>query len=93
MARYTVAHGYFSIRDGITFGPWTAGESVELDPPDAQWIQRDSPGALTATGKPTPTTPTTASATPADETVAEPGESQPPAAKPRRGRPSSAKGV
>lgn len=46
MIRYTLAHGYTAIRDGRRLGPWAAGEVVELDPADAEWIERDSPGAL-----------------------------------------------
>ena len=44
--RYTVKHNYKSYRDGQQFGPWEAGTEVELDEPDAEWVERDSPGAL-----------------------------------------------
>ncbi len=53
MARYTVKHNYSSYRDGRQFGPWEAGTEIELDDPDAQWVLRDSPGAL-AEVKPKP---------------------------------------
>lgn len=39
-------HRYGASRDGRRFGPWEAGEVVDLDPADAEWIGRDSPGAL-----------------------------------------------
>lgn len=48
MARYTIAHPYRSSRDGVAFGPWEAGETVELDTTDAEWLERDSPGVLVA---------------------------------------------
>lgn len=47
MSRYELNHAYGSARDGLRFGPWQAGEVVDLDPADAEWIERDSPGALT----------------------------------------------
>lgn len=50
MARYTTNHAYKSHRDGQQFGPWAAGETVDLDPDDAAWVDRDSPGCLTADG-------------------------------------------
>jgi hypothetical protein len=48
MARYTIGHAYRSSRDGVAFGPWEAGEKVELDAADAEWLERDSPGVLVA---------------------------------------------
>ena len=47
MSAYTLNHAYSAARDGRQFGPWEAGETVELEPVDAEWIARDSPGALT----------------------------------------------
>ncbi|HEV2778826.1 MAG TPA: hypothetical protein VGX25_05440 [Actinophytocola sp.] len=44
--RYTVKHAYQSYRDGQLFGPWKAGTEVELTESDAEWVERDSPGAL-----------------------------------------------
>lgn len=44
--RYEVKHAYASTRDGLRFGPWKPGEVVELEPADAEWILRDSPGSL-----------------------------------------------
>lgn len=46
MSAYTLNHAYGASRDGRRFGPWEAGETVELEPADAEWIERDSPGAL-----------------------------------------------
>lgn len=44
MPRYLVNHNY---RSG-TFGPWVAGDRVTLDDAaDAEFVNRDSPGALT----------------------------------------------
>jgi len=48
MAKYTVNHTYRSRRDGVDFGPYEPGAVVELDPADAEWVNRDSPGCLTA---------------------------------------------
>lgn len=48
MAGYEVVHAYSSWRDGRRFGPWQAGEVVDLEPDDAEWVCRDSPGALMA---------------------------------------------
>lgn len=48
MAEYVVAHAYSSWRDGRQFGPWQAGDVVDLEPEDAEWVCRDSPGALAA---------------------------------------------
>ena len=47
MARYQVQHPYRAFRDGTHYGPWTPGEVVELDQDVAEWVNRDSPGALT----------------------------------------------
>lgn len=46
MPRYTVAHAYTAVRDGQRLGPWQPGDQVELSDHDAQWVNRDSPGAL-----------------------------------------------
>lgn len=46
MTAYTVRHNYSSFRDGQQFGPWTAGTRIELEPADADWVNRDSPGCL-----------------------------------------------
>lgn len=46
--RYRLNHDYAASRDGRTFGPWAKGDEIELDDPaDAEWVERDSPGALT----------------------------------------------
>lgn len=47
MARYTLNHNYRSFRDGVQYGPWAAGDEVELTDADAEWLERDSPGVLT----------------------------------------------
>lgn len=52
MARYVVAHSYSSYRDGQKFGPWPAGQVIELAEDDAAWVCRDSPGALTSEAVP-----------------------------------------
>jgi hypothetical protein len=46
MPRLTVQHSYASSRDGRKFGPWAAGETVDLDPDDVAWVERDSPGVF-----------------------------------------------
>lgn len=46
MPGYEVAHAYSAWRDGRRFGPWQAGDVVDLEPDDADWVCRDSPGAL-----------------------------------------------
>lgn len=50
--RYTVLHSYAATRDGKRFGPWVAGDVIELDQPDAEWILRDSPGSLEESPRP-----------------------------------------
>lgn len=47
MPTYKLNHGYEAYRDGQRFGPWAAGDTVNLDVADADWVERDSPGALT----------------------------------------------
>lgn len=47
VARYDVNHPYRSRRDGVDYGPWAAGDTVDLHPDDAEWVNRDSPGCLT----------------------------------------------
>lgn len=46
MPRYRVNHVYASYRDGVHYGPWTPGEEVELVEAVAEWVNQDSPGAL-----------------------------------------------
>ena len=46
MPRFTVKHAYSAFRDGARVGPWAAGEEVDVDPELAEWVERDSPGAL-----------------------------------------------
>ena len=52
MPGYTVNHAYDAYRDGRRYGPWEDGDAVDLDVADADWVNRDSPGTLTA-AKPT----------------------------------------
>jgi hypothetical protein len=44
---FTVVHAYTARRDGLQFGPWQPGDVVNLEPADAEWVLRDSPGSLT----------------------------------------------
>lgn len=44
--RYTVMQSYRAERDGDVFGPWEAGQEIELEPVDAEWVNRDAPGTL-----------------------------------------------
>lgn len=46
MPRYLVNHVYACYTDGIHYGPWTPGETVELLEAVAEWVNRDSPGTL-----------------------------------------------
>lgn len=46
MATYSVNHNYSALRDGVRFGPYEAGTTVELETADAEWVNRDSPGTL-----------------------------------------------
>lgn len=46
MPRYTVNHRYSSNHNGRQFGPWEPGIEIELDEPDAEWVNRDSPGTV-----------------------------------------------
>lgn len=48
MPRFAVQHSYTARRDGQTFGPWVAGDEADLQPVDAEWVERDSPGTLVA---------------------------------------------
>lgn len=69
--RYTVQHRYTAYRDGQLFGPWEPDVEVELDEPDAEWVNRDSEDTL----KPVDAAP---------EPAPEPPTSEP--APPKRGR-------
>ncbi|MEO3923006.1 hypothetical protein ABGB07_03870 [Micromonosporaceae bacterium B7E4] len=46
MTAYQVNHAYTARKDGRTLGPWVKGDTVDVDPADAEWVERDSPGAL-----------------------------------------------
>lgn len=54
MSRWVVNHPYWSWRDGQQWGPWVEGDVVDLADVDAEWVNRDSPGALVAEGAPEP---------------------------------------
>jgi len=47
--RYTVQHDYRAETDGRLFGPWVAGDEVQLADDDAAWVGRSSPGVLKLT--------------------------------------------
>ena len=47
MPLYKVHHAYRSRRDGVDYGPYEPGSTVDLEPADAEWVNRDSPGCLT----------------------------------------------
>lgn len=46
--RYQVQHRY----QGGGLGPWAPGQEVDLDPPVAAWVNRDSPGTLAEVEQP-----------------------------------------
>lgn len=49
MPRYTVTQSYSAERSDASvtpFGPWSPGDEVELDEPDADWVNTDSAGTL-----------------------------------------------
>lgn len=48
MPKYLVNHAYASRSDGVQYGPWSPGDSVELLEAVAEWVNRDSPGTLSA---------------------------------------------
>lgn len=50
MGVYEFQGNYEAFRDGRRFGPWAEGDVVQLDPADAEWIERDSPGVLAEHG-------------------------------------------
>lgn len=80
--RYTVQHRYTASRDGQTFGPWDPGTEVELDEPDADWVNRDSEGTL----KPVDAAPELAPEPSAPEPAPVTPEAEPEPAPTKRGR-------
>lgn len=49
MPRYTVNQNYCAERSDSSltvFGPWAAGDVVEVDEVDAEWVNADSAGTL-----------------------------------------------
>jgi hypothetical protein len=46
MPEYKVQHSYASNQNGRRFGPWAEGDVIDLDTPDAEWVNRDSPDTL-----------------------------------------------
>lgn len=51
MRRFKLTRSYKAVRDGTQYGPWPAGHQVELTGEEAEWIDRDSPGALLDLGE------------------------------------------
>lgn len=62
MPTYELRHNYESYRDGLRFGPWKAGDTVNLEAADAEWVERDSPGTLGNAPAAEPTGPATPAA-------------------------------
>lgn len=82
MPRYLVNHGYRSFSDGRQFGPFTAGETVELDSAEADWVNRDSPGCLAPSPAEEPAAdPADAEDEPAEEPAPQPNRQHKPARK------------
>lgn len=54
MPRYTVQRRYQSSRDGAQWGPWAAGQPIDLREDDAAWCNTDSPGLLVEYVEPAP---------------------------------------
>jgi hypothetical protein len=54
MARFVVQHRYTSLRDGTRWGPWEAGQPIDLNDSDAAWVNTDSPGCLVLYVEPDP---------------------------------------
>jgi hypothetical protein len=50
MPAYKVTQRYGAYRDGKRVGPWSGGETVELETELAEWVNRDAPGTLAAPG-------------------------------------------
>lgn len=46
MPRYTIQRSYASAHNTKVYGPWEAGEVIELEQHIAEWVDRDSPGVL-----------------------------------------------
>ncbi len=46
MAVHVISRAYRSARDGRVYGPWSAGDKVDLTQAEAEWLERDSPGVL-----------------------------------------------
>ena len=80
MPDFIVKHNYRAARDGQQFGPWVAGDQVQLTEVDAEWVNRDSPGALTELD-----------AEPVAEETSAPEPKKPPAAN-RQAKPGANRG-
>ncbi|PXY21128.1 hypothetical protein [Prauserella muralis] len=50
MPRYAVQHRYLAVDNGQQIGPFESGTAVELELDRAEWVNRDSPGALLLLG-------------------------------------------
>lgn len=46
MASYRVNHRYGARKDGVQYGPWQPGATVDLTEAEAAWFNRDSAGVL-----------------------------------------------
>lgn len=49
---YSVQHDYESWDAGTRYGPWMAGDQVEVTEEQAAWLNRTSPGVLKPTKPP-----------------------------------------
>lgn len=49
--RFKLTRDYTAVCDGRQYGPWPAGQLVELEADESAWIERDSPGALLDLGE------------------------------------------
>lgn len=77
MGQYRVNHAYRAWRDGRQFGPYEPDTIVDLDPADADWVNRDSPGALSpAQPEPEPQAPAEREAAPAPNRQARGGRNR-----------------
>lgn len=77
MGKYEVNHRYQSYRDGAQYGPYEPGTVIDLDDVDAEWVNRDSPGALSPVGLEPALIPAP-QLSEVDEDTADPGEEDSP---------------
>lgn len=79
MSAYRATRDYRAVYRSQPIG-FSKGDDVDLDPIVADWVNRDSPGCLKATGKPEASNEEPAAEAPATE----PAETEPD--KPKRGK-------